>query len=119
MKTRLYRSLTCWVVVLLTMPVLAAEPVVAYGAGSPLAENHSSWGGGPPVFDGKEWHLFVSEIAAHCGMQCWSRLSQATHAVSASPTGPFRRRGDSGAAAVPGSMPPIYASVDSRCEQKV
>ena len=72
---------------------VAAEPVVAYGAGSPLAENHSSWGGGPPVFDGKEWHLFVSEIAAHCGMQCWSRLSQATHAVSASPTGPFRRRG--------------------------
>jgi hypothetical protein len=72
---------------------LAAEPVVAYGAGSPLSENHSSWGGGPPVFDGKQWHLFVSEIAAHCGMQCWSRLSQATHAVSASPTGPFRRAG--------------------------
>ena len=72
---------------------VAAEPAVAYGAGSPLAENHSSWGGGPPVFDGKQWHLFVSEIAAHCGMQCWSRLSQATHAVSASPTGPFRRRG--------------------------
>lgn len=72
---------------------VAAEPVVAYGAGSPLAGNHSSWGGGPPVFDGKQWHLFVSEIAAHCGMQCWSRLSQATHAVSASPTGPYRRAG--------------------------
>eukprot|EP01052_Picozoa_sp_SAG31_P024174 SAG31_NODE_2040_length_6591_cov_8.808996_1_plen_309_part_00 len=72
---------------------LVAEPTVAYGVGSPLTENHSSWGGGPPVYDGAQWHLFVSEIAAHCGMQCWSRLSQATHAVSASPTGPYRRRG--------------------------
>ena len=30
----------------------------------------SSWGGGPPVYDAatKKWHLFVSEIAGHCGM---------------------------------------------------
>ncbi|MBX3452513.1 MAG: exo-alpha-sialidase [Planctomycetaceae bacterium] len=34
MKTRLYRSLTCWVVVLLTMPVLAAEPVVIATSGA-------------------------------------------------------------------------------------
>jgi hypothetical protein len=43
-------------------------PTVAYGYGGPTAPpGTSSWGGGPPVFDGGKWHLFVSELAGHCG----------------------------------------------------
>ena len=65
-------------------------PIVAYGYDG-LTSNTSSWGGGPPVFDGTKWHLFVSEIAGHCGMGTWDRMSQAVHAVSDSVEGPFKR----------------------------
>jgi hypothetical protein len=37
------------------------------------------------------YHLFVSEIAAHCGMSTWARMSFAAHTVSPSPVGPFTR----------------------------
>jgi hypothetical protein len=50
-------------------------------------------GGGPPVFDGSKYHLYVSELAGHCGMGTWSRMSQAVHAVSDSLEGPYKRSG--------------------------
>ena len=69
-------------------------PTVAYGYGGPTAPpGTSSWGGGPPVFDGGKWHLFVSELAGHCGMGTWDRMSQAAHTVSDKMEGPYTRVG--------------------------
>lgn len=74
---------------------LDPEAHVAYGHGSgPGSLNHSSWGGGPPVYDratGK-YHLFVSELAAHCGMSTWMRMSQSVRATADSPEGPYTRQ---------------------------
>ena len=41
----------------------------------------------------KQYHLYVSEIAGHCGMGTWDRMSQAVHAVSDSLEGPYERSG--------------------------
>eukprot|EP00051_Salpingoeca_urceolata_P011190 m.138251 g.138251 ORF g.138251 m.138251 type:complete len:393 (+) comp17022_c0_seq1:27-1205(+) len=74
-----------------------AAPVVAYGYGNSAVSKgtapSSSWGGGPPVYDAatKQYHLFVTEIAGHCGMCTWGRMSQAVHAVSPTVEGPYRR----------------------------
>eukprot|EP00040_Diaphanoeca_grandis_P018086 m.95065 g.95065 ORF g.95065 m.95065 type:complete len:403 (-) comp26784_c0_seq1:99-1307(-) len=64
---------------------------VAYGF-TPTSKT-SSWGGGPPVYDNatKKYHLFVSEIAGHCGMSTWSRMSQSVQAVSDNVEGPYTR----------------------------
>jgi hypothetical protein len=61
--------------------VLDLNPLAtaAHGYGG-LTPNTSSWGGGPPVFDGSKY-LYVSELAGDCGMGTWSRMSQAVHAV--------------------------------------
>jgi hypothetical protein len=72
---------------------LNTEAIVAYGSGSESDPLTSSWGGGPPAYDPitGQYHLFVSELAANCGMNTWNRGSQAAHAVSKSPLGPFKR----------------------------
>lgn len=64
-----------------------------YGSGA--TKDTSSWGGGPPVYDEatKKYNLFVSEIAANCGMGSWSRMSQAVRAVSDTLEGPYVRAG--------------------------
>eukprot|EP00750_Incisomonas_marina_P015983 INCI18832.1.p1 GENE.INCI18832.1~~INCI18832.1.p1 ORF type:complete len:245 (+),score=22.90 INCI18832.1:87-821(+) len=64
---------------------------VAYGHGSPLTPNITSWGGGPPQWDGHQYHLFVSEIQYGCGMGSWSYFSAAAHAVSPNIDGPYAR----------------------------
>jgi hypothetical protein len=74
---------------------LESEPTISYGYGSPADPTTSSWGGGPPAYDPLtgQYHLFVTELAGHCGMGVWARMSQAAHAVSHSPLGPFKRTG--------------------------
>jgi hypothetical protein len=68
------------------------QGTVAYGNGAATSPLTSAWGGGPPVVDANGmYHLFVSEIAAHCGMNTWSRMSLAAHTVSPSPVGPFTK----------------------------
>lgn len=66
---------------------------VAYGHGSPLTPNTSSWGGGPPQWDEQQqqYHLFVSEIQFGCGMGAWAYFSAAAHAVSPNIDGPYTR----------------------------
>ena len=46
---------------------LHGDGMVAYGGPH---SGITSWGGGPPVFDPatKQWTLFVTEIAGHCGL---------------------------------------------------
>eukprot|EP00041_Stephanoeca_diplocostata_P028645 m.825352 g.825352 ORF g.825352 m.825352 type:complete len:393 (-) comp23406_c0_seq47:2227-3405(-) len=65
----------------------------AYGNG--VTPNTSCWGGGPPVYDAatQQYHLFATEIAGHCGMSTWQRMSQAVHAVSDNVNGPYKRIG--------------------------
>ena len=68
------------------------QATVAYGHGAATSPLISAWGGGPPVLgDDGQYHLFVSELAAHCGMATWSRMSFLSHTVAASPVGPFTR----------------------------
>jgi hypothetical protein len=38
------------------------------------------------------WHLFVAEIAHHCGLKEWQHLSTIIDAVGPGPAGPFTRR---------------------------
>lgn len=70
---------------------LDLNATIAYGMGA--TPNTSSWGGGPPAYDKSTgtFHLFLSEIAGHCGMTTWSRMSQGTHAVSKNIEGPYTK----------------------------
>ena len=59
--------------------------------------NRSSWGGGPPVrsaVDGR-YHLYVSEMGGHCGLDTWQSMSTIVDTVSstASAAGPYTRVG--------------------------
>lgn len=69
---------------------LDTTPKVVYGHG---ASNSSSWGGGPPVYDGTKYHLYVTEIAAGCGMCTWARMSTIAHTVADRPEGPYQKVG--------------------------
>ena len=62
----------------------------AYGG---TQSNITSWGGGPPVFDPrkKEWVLFVTEIANHCGLAEWQHQSTVVKTTAAKPEGPYKR----------------------------
>eukprot|EP00040_Diaphanoeca_grandis_P004362 m.28339 g.28339 ORF g.28339 m.28339 type:complete len:412 (-) comp15902_c0_seq1:204-1439(-) len=56
-------------------------------------DDATTWGGGPPVKDpttGK-WILFVTEIADHCGLSEWQRMSTVVRASASSPEGPYTR----------------------------
>ncbi len=52
------------------------DGAIAYGWGSPLTPTTTSWGGGPPYFDGTQYHLLVTEIAYVAG----SSISVPAHA---------------------------------------
>lgn len=79
---------------------LQLEPgSVAYGClpeeytGAAPTCNVTSWGGGPPVRDpatGK-WVLFVTEMAANCGLSVWQWMSTIVRASADSPEGPYTR----------------------------
>jgi len=62
----------------------------AYGG---TQSNITSWGGGPPVFDPrkKEWVLFVTEIANHCGLAEWQHQSTVVKTTATKPEGPYKR----------------------------
>ena len=63
---------------------------LAYGGPQ---SNITSWGGGPPVYDAvkKEWVLFVTEIANHCGLSEWQHQSTVVKTVAVQPQGPYTR----------------------------
>lgn len=117
MKTRLCRSLTCWVVVLLAMPVLAAEPVVVAtsGAGQPPKQPqaavatdgtvHLIYGSGESVFHcrstdagatfTKPQEAFrVSNMSL--GMRRGPRISVAGNAVVVTAVGGMQGKGRDG-----------------------
>eukprot|EP00750_Incisomonas_marina_P000948 INCI10749.1.p1 GENE.INCI10749.1~~INCI10749.1.p1 ORF type:complete len:461 (+),score=40.54 INCI10749.1:156-1538(+) len=79
---------------------LQLEPgTIAYGClpeeytGAAPTCNITSWGGGPPVRDpatGK-WIMFVTEMAANCGLSVWQWMSTIVRASADSPEGPYTR----------------------------
>ena len=57
--------------------------------------NTSSWGGS--VLQDETtgvWHMFASEMTAHCGINSWTFNSRIVHATSPTPLGRFQRDGE-------------------------
>eukprot|EP01048_Picozoa_sp_COSAG05_P022766 COSAG05_NODE_4677_length_1414_cov_1.565779_1_plen_398_part_00 len=69
---------------------LRTDANVAYGYTN--TSQISCWGGGPPVYDPvtSKYQLLVSQIAGHCGMSTWSRLSTSVRATALQPEGPYK-----------------------------
>jgi hypothetical protein len=64
-----------------------------------LDPKQSSWGGNSVYGEDKMWHLYMAEIACpagstdtRCGLGGWTSSSQVAHAVSQSPSGPYKRQ---------------------------
>jgi hypothetical protein len=54
--------------------------------------NTSSWGGSVLRDEATgQWHMWASEITAHCGINAWTYNSRIVHATSATPLGRFER----------------------------
>jgi len=70
---------------------------VAPGSIAYAPPNRSSWGGGPPVLSpiDNKFHLYVSEMGGHCGLDVWQSMSTIVDTVSstASAAGPYTRVG--------------------------
>ena len=70
---------------------------VAQGSIAYAPPNRSSWGGGPPVLSpiDNKYHLYVSEMGGHCGLNVWQSMSTVVDTVSstASAAGPYTRVG--------------------------
>lgn len=64
----------------------------AYGSNSTARTQATNSWGGTVLQVGAEFHLFVSEMANHCGLGAWTSASQCSHAVGASAVGPFAYR---------------------------
>lgn len=45
--------------------------------------------GGNAIFDGKQYHIYVSAMANHCPLSTWGRNSRIDHGVSDTITGPY------------------------------
>ena len=60
------------------------------GAGYDEA-NSSSWGGSivADPDDGGKWHMFVSRMEGHCGLNAWQQNSQIIRAEASDPGGPY------------------------------
>ena len=59
----------------------------AYGSNSTARTQATYSWGGTVLQVGAEFHLFVSEMANHCGLGAWTSASQCSHAVGASAVG--------------------------------
>merc|ERR1712086_466670 len=50
---------------------------------------NSSWGGSIQADKNGVWHMFVSRMAGHCGLNSWQQNSEIVHATSTDPEGPY------------------------------
>ena len=51
---------------------------------------YASWGASV-IFDNGKYHMFVAEMAGHCGLNSYTYNSVVVHAVADDPSGPFIR----------------------------
>lgn len=66
---------------------------VNFPQGYGMLPNQTTWGGGilvEEVEDHKVYHLYVVRMTNNCTLEHWTSNSRVDHAVSDSPTGPFR-----------------------------
>ena len=85
-----WRGVDCGVLNLGPVP---DRPKVGSGQIYPLPmANTSSWGGGVVFRDGK-YHLYVSEMANHCGLKTWQTNSFIRHAAADAVDGPYVPQG--------------------------
>lgn len=52
----------------------------------------SSWGGSVLRADDGQYHMWVSEMADHCGIGAWQQNSRIVHASASSAVGPYARQ---------------------------
>ena len=73
-----------------TLNIQPTKPSLAALRAYPPANGTASWGGNS-VYDpqAKMWHLFVSPVSNHCGMDCWNTQQYIQHAVSKYVAGPY------------------------------
>lgn len=62
---------------------------VTFPQGYGMTPNITTWGGGV-IFDGKNYHSFISTMSNHCPLADWGKNSRIDHGVSASITGPYK-----------------------------
>ena len=56
--------------------------------------NTSSWGGAVLLDETTgTYHMYASEMTAHCGIGAWAQNSRVVHATSATPGGTYERKG--------------------------
>ena len=70
--------------------VMGFQPI-SWPQGYGMAPNATTWGGGV-IFDGKEYHMFVSRMTNDCPLSTWTKNSRIDHAVSKTVTGPYTLR---------------------------
>lgn len=72
------------------LDVQPTPPDLAGQRAYPPSNGTASWGGNT-VFDphSGRWHMFVSPVAKHCGMDCWNTQQYIQHAVSKNVSGPY------------------------------
>ncbi len=66
------------------------QPGCAYH-GDPSANTSTTWGGSVLKGHDGKYHMYVSEMANHCGLGDWRTNSFIAHAVADTPLGPFTR----------------------------
>ena len=52
----------------------------------------SSWKGSVAKGEDGLWHMWLSELTEHCGIDSWIQNSRIVHATSTSPTGTYTRK---------------------------
>ena len=80
--------------------VLALEPArvrprSGYDEGTPAGDDHvSSWGGSiiADPTNPNLYHMFVSRMGGHCGLNSWRSDSEIVHATSTDPVGPYSKK---------------------------
>ena len=58
-----------------------------------MSADTSSWGGSVARDENGLYHMFVSEMSNHCGIDSWAANSTIVHATSRTPEGPYERKG--------------------------
>lgn len=64
---------------------------VTFPQGYGMAPNLTTWGGNA-IFDGSEYHIFVSAMTNGCPLSTWTHNSRIDHGVSSHITGPYKFR---------------------------
>ena len=83
------------------LELLPAAPTAAQAFWANESAPLDTWGGSVVQDDAGKFHLYAAAMAKGCALAQWATNSYVLHAVSESPTGPFRRPAGAAGTAVP------------------